>query len=321
MELGLKAIESGGPVMEGIPASLISNYVIGGSLNNPVTPHVVTLSQLTTSMQDKYLGTLIQLDGYAFDDLTATYADTSAYRNTVNLNIKNCSGNTVIVRTSGYANFAAQKVPQGRGSVYAIYTTYGTTKQLILRDPSDVKFTDPYACPLPPGTVFLEDFNSIGANNATLSLPGWKNIGEVGGVTYQNAVFGSVKCAKISAFSTGVNPVTSWLITPQINLTGTTAPKLTFLEAAGYAFGSCPFTIMVSTNYNGSNTPSASTWTTLMTINASTPTTGYATLSTVGPINLSAYIGQNVYIAFKYDGGDPTRTTTYEIDDVKVTAN
>ncbi|HMC98774.1 MAG TPA: choice-of-anchor J domain-containing protein, partial [Ferruginibacter sp.] len=93
------------------------------------------------------------------------------------------------------------------------------------------------------------------------------------------------------------------------------------LEAAGYAFGSCPFTIMVSTNYNGSNTPSASTWTTLMTINASTPTTGYATLSTVGPINLSAYIGQNVYIAFKYDGGDPTRTTTYEIDDVKVTAN
>ena len=203
MELGLKAIESGGPVMEGIPASLISNYVIGGSLNNPVTPHVVTLSQLTTSMQDKYLGTLIQLDGYAFDDLTATYADTSAYRNTVNLNIKNCSGNTVIVRTSGYANFAAQKVPQGRGSVYAIYTTYGTTKQLILRDPSDVKFTDPYACPLPPGTVFLEDFNSIGANNATLSLPGWKNIGEVGGVTYQNAVFGSVKCATISACSTG----------------------------------------------------------------------------------------------------------------------
>jgi len=35
---------------------------------------------------------------------------------------------------------------------------------------------------------------------------------------------------------------------------------------------------------------------------------------------LSAFIGQNVFIAFKYSGGDPTKTTTYEIDDVKVLA-
>ena len=321
MELGVKATVAGAPSLEAIPATLISNYVVGGSLNNPVTPHVVTLAQLTTGMQDRYLGTLIQLDGFAFNDLNATYADTSAYKNTVNLDIKNCSGNTVIVRSSGYSNFAGQRVAQGRGSIRAIYTTYGTTKQLIIRDPSDVAFTDPYACPLPPGTVFFQDFNAIGANNLALTLPGWKNVGEVGGVQYQNAVFGSTKCGKISAFSTGANPVTSWMITPPINLTGTTAPKLTFLEAAGYAFGSCPFTIMVSTNYAGSNTPSTSTWTTLMTINASTPTTGYATLTSVGNINLSAYIGQTVYIAFKYDGGDPTKTTTYEFDDVKVTAN
>lgn len=321
MELGVKATVAGAPSLEAIPATLISNYVYGGSLNNPVTPHVVTLAQLTTGMQDRYLGTLIQLDGYAFDDLTATYADTSAYKNTVNLNIKNCSGNTVIVRTSGYANFAGQRVAQGRGSILAIYTTYGTTKQLIIRDPSDVRFTDPYACPLPPGTVFMEDFNSIGANNGVLTLAGWKNIGEVGGVQYQNAVFGSTKCAKISAFSTGANPVTSWLITPQISLSGTTAPKLTFTLAAGYALGSCPFSVLVSTNYNGSNTPSASTWTQVYTTTATTPTTGYGTLTSVGNINLSAFIGQNVYIAFKYDGGDPTRTTTYEFDDVKVTAN
>ena len=321
MELGVKATVAGSPSLEAIPAALISNYVFGGSLNNPVIPHVVTLAQLTTGMQDRYLGTLIQLDGFAFTDLSATYADTSAYKNTVNLDIKNCAGNIVIVRTSGYANFAAQHVAQGRGSILAIYTTYGTTKQLLIRDPTDVRFTDPYACPLAPGTVFFEDFNGIGANNLPLNLVGWKNIGEVGGVSYQNAVFGSTKCGKISAFSTGSNPVTSWLITPPINLTGTTAPKLTFLEAAGYCLGSCPFTVMISTNYAGSNTPSTSTWTTLMTINASTPTTGYATLANVGPINLTPYIGQTVYIAFKYDGGDPTKTTTYEFDDVKVTAN
>jgi hypothetical protein len=321
MELGIKATVAGLPSLEGVPANVIDKYVFGGSLNNPVVPHVVTLAQLTTSMQDRYLGTLIQLDGFAFSNLNATYSDTSAYKSTVNLDIKNCSGQTVIVRTSAYANFAGEKVAQGRGSIYAIYTTFGTTKQLILRSPDDVKFTDAYACPLPPGTVFFQDFETIGANNGTLSLAGWKNIGETGGVSYQNAVFGSTKCAKITAFGTGASTVSSWLITPAISLTGTTAPKLTFLQAAGFATGATVLQVLVSTNYAGSNTPSTSTWTSVYSNTATTPASGFGTLASVGNINLSAYIGQTIYIAFKYDGGDPTKTTTYEFDDVKVTAN
>jgi hypothetical protein len=321
MELGVKATVAGSPSLEGIPANLVSQYVVGGSLNNPVVPHVVTLAQLTTGMQDRYLGTLIQLDGFGFTNLSATYSDTSAYKSTVNLDIKNCANQTIIVRTSAYSNFAAQKVAQGRGSIYAIYTTFGTTRQLIIRDTSDVKFTDAYACPLPPGTVFLQDFESIGANNGTLSLAGWKNIGETGGVLYQNAVFGSVKCAKISAFSTGAPTVSSWLISPAISLTGTTAPKLTFLQAAGFATGATVLQVLVSTNYAGSNTPSTSTWTSIYSNTATTPTTGFGTLASIGNLNLTPWIGQNIYIAFKYDGGDPTKTTTYEVDDVKVTAN
>jgi len=320
MMLGVKATVAGLPSLEGIPAGLISKYVIGGSLNNPVVPHVVTLSQLTTGMQDRYLGTLIQLDDYAFTDLSTTYSDTSAYKSTVNLTIKNCASQSITVRTSAYANFAAKKVAQGRGSILAIYTTFGTTKQLILRDETDVMFTNTYACPLPPGTLLLEDFEAIGANNAALVLPGWKNIGEVGNVSYQNAIFGPVKCAKISAFNTGASTVTSWLISPAINLTGATAPKLTFMNAAGYLDGVTNFRVMISTNYNGSNTPSTSTWTQLPATLATAPLSGYSAFISSGTINLSAYIGQTVYISFKYEGGDPGKTTTYEIDDVKVTA-
>ncbi len=321
MELGVKATVAGLPSIEGIPGGLIDRYVVGGSINNPVVPHVVTLAQLTTGMQDKYLGSLIQLDGFAFTNLNTTYSDTSAYKSTVNLDIRNCAGQTIIVRTSAYANFAAQQVAQGRGSIYAIYTTFGTTKQLILRSADDVKFTDPYACPLPPGTVFFQDFETIGANNGTLSLAGWKNIGETGGVSYQNAVFGSVKCAKVTAFGTGASTVSSWLITPAISLTGTTAPKLTFLQAAGFATGATVLQVLVSTNYAGSNTPSTSTWTSIYSNTATTPTSGFGTLTSIGNLNLTPWIGQTIYIAFKYDGGDPTKTTTYEFDDVKVTAN
>lgn len=320
MELGIKATVGGLPSIQGIPSNVISNYVVGGSLNNPVVATPVNLSQLTTNMQDQYLGTLIQLDGYAFTNRNATYADTSSYKNTVNLDIKNCSGSATIIRTSGYSNFAGVQVAQGRGKITAIYTTYGTTKQLIIRDTSDVQFTDPWACPLPPGTLFLEDFENIGANNGILTIPGWQNIGETGGVQYQNAVFGTTKCAKISAFNTGASNVVSWFISPAINLTGATAPKLTFTLAAGYATGPTVLQVLVSTNYNGSNTPSSSTWTQVFTQTATTPTTGYGTLTSVGNLNLSAFIGQTVYIGFKYSGGDPTKTTTYEFDNVTVTA-
>lgn len=323
IELGVKATVAGLPSIEGIPSGLLNKYVIGGSLNNPVAAKTVSVDELTTSMQDKYLGTLIELQNFAFATPTGTYSDTSAYKSTVNRDVKNCpaDGNkTIIVRTSAYANFAGQTVASGRGKLRAIYTIFGNTKQLIIRDTADVMFTNPYTCSLPPGTLLSEDFEGIGANNGTLALPGWKNIGETGGVSYQNAVFGPVKCAKITAFSTGVSNVTSWLITPQISLATATAPKLSFTNAAGYNTGTVAFKVYVSTNYTGGNNPSASTWTEIPASYATAPGTGYSAFVSSGSLSLTPYIGQNVYIGFKYTGGDPSGTTTWEIDDVKVVA-
>jgi hypothetical protein len=144
IQLGIKAIVNNSPSIEGIPNALISQYITGGSLDNPVVPKAVTLSQLTTNMQDPYLGSLIQLSNYEViaADVTKTYADTSAYKATRNITIQSCAGTStnVIIRTSGYANFASYKLPTGNGTVNAIYTTFGTTKQLLIRDTSDVKF-------------------------------------------------------------------------------------------------------------------------------------------------------------------------------------
>lgn len=333
-QLGVKATVAGLPSFEGIPGSLISKYIVGGSINNPVTPHVLTFAELNAAgtvpnipsgqpWQNKYLNTLIQLDNFAFVNLNQTYSDTSVYKATQNRDIKNCpadGNNTIIVRTSAYSNFAGKQVAQGRGSILSVYTIFNTTKQLLLRDSSDVQFTNPYACGLPPGTLLSEDFESIGANNLTLNIPNWKNIAETGGISYQNAVFGPVKCAKVTAFSTGASAVTSWLISPQVSLAGATAPKLSFTNAAGFNVGTVSFKVYISTNYTGGNNPSASTWTELPATYATAPASGFSSFVSSGDINLSAYIGQNVYIGFKYVGGDPSGTTTWEVDDVKVTA-
>jgi len=201
MEIGVKATVGGLPSLEGIPAGIISRYVIGGSLNNPVVPKLVTFADLTIPSNrgwlQPYIGTLIQLDNFAFTDLSETYSDTSAYKNTVNLDIKNCTNQTVIVRTSAYSNFAAQKVAQGRGTIYAIYTTFGSTKQLIIRDTADVKFNDPYACALPPGTLLFEDFENQTTTTTfpytITTIPGWMNAAQNASELWTSRIFSNNK--------------------------------------------------------------------------------------------------------------------------------
>lgn len=330
MALGVRATVAGNPSLEGIPGSVVSQYLIGGSLNNPVVPKVVTLADLQTNMNDKYINSLIRLEGFEFvaGDTLKTYSDTSAYKSTQNRTIDMGCGvaSSIIIRSSAYSNFAGIPLPKGNGSVTAIYTIFrssptgSATKQLIIRDTADVQLKGPRCGALPPGAVYLlnQDFESVGANNATLTLPGWKNIGETGGISYQNAVFGPVKCAKITAFGTSTAAVTSWLISPAVNLTGAAAPKLSFTNAAGFSSGTTSFKVYISANYAGSNTPSASTWTELPATFVTPPASGFSSFVSSGLISLSAYIGQTVYIGFKYQGGDPSGTTTWEVDDVKV---
>ena len=148
LQLGVTAVVGGTASVQGIPAGLISQYLIGGSLNNPVEATTVTINDLGTGLNDKYINSLIKLEGYEFvsTDTAKTYSDTSAYKSTQNRLISTGCNSTVkpTVRTSAYANFAGVKMPKGNGSITAIYTIYksatGTaTKQLIIRDTNDVK--------------------------------------------------------------------------------------------------------------------------------------------------------------------------------------
>ncbi|MBL7726823.1 MAG: choice-of-anchor J domain-containing protein [Dinghuibacter sp.] len=303
------------PTLAGIPFQQFDSYIVKGSLNNPVVPRAVTRSQLNTNFQDSLLGTLVQLDGYEFSaaDTGKTYADTSASKNSINLTIKDCSTNNIIVRTSGFASFAGQHPAGGNGKITALYTIFNSTRQLIVRDLNDIQFTGQRCA------MFEDDFNSIGANNGTLnSSVNWQNVSEVGTVKYQNAVFGSVKCAKVSAFSTGNANVTSWLISPAIPLPAGSSPKFSFTSAAGFLVGAVNFRVYVSTNYTGTGAPSAATWTQLPATMATAPASGFSAFVSSGILDLTPYAGQTVYIGYRYDGGDPGRTTTYEIDDVKI---
>ena len=315
----------GNPTLDGIPSTLFDTYISRGTYGNPVVPTVVTVSQLGTSLYDQYLGTLVQLNGFEFSkaDTSRTFADTSSAKNSFDLFIKDCGGSTIDVRTSGYANFAGMHPPGGNGTIIALYTQYRGTKQLILRDPSDLSFTNPRC------SIFEEDFSSLTTadNNLDFSFAGWKNISPAPAANWKNTVFGtSGRAVKVTAFGTGLNADTSWLITPAIALPAGTTPKLYFSTAYQFAVGPTTMHAFVSTNYNGGSNPNTATWTQLTTNanipgNTATNNSGtYSTLTSTGALNLSAYAGQTIYIAFKYTGSvSGGRTTNFEVDDISVT--
>jgi len=323
MELGVKALVDGSPSVEGIPSGLISKYVIGGSLNNPVVPIVVNQSDLGTNMQDKYLGSLIQLNNYEFGDTTLTFADTSVYKSTVNRDIKNCNGQTIIIRNSAYANFAGRKVPGGNGNVVAIYTTFGTTKQLLLPNADHVQFTGARC------NIFEEYFTSLTSadNNQEFGFAGWTNVAPNSTAKWKNTVFGSTgRAVKVTAFGTSVALDTAWLITPAIALPAGATPKFSFSTAYQFALGPTTLHAFISTNYTAGADPNGATWTQLTTdanIAGNTATNNSGTWSSTvntGLIDLTSYAGQTVYIAFKYMGGtSPVRTTNFQVDDVRIT--
>lgn len=115
-----------------------NNYIIKGTTNNPVIPKVVDITDLNSSYQNM----LVQLSNLEFSetDTSGIYADTSSSKNSVNFILKNCSNKSITLRTSGFASFAGVNVPNGNGTLTAIYSVFRTTPQLYIRDTNDVQF-------------------------------------------------------------------------------------------------------------------------------------------------------------------------------------
>lgn len=114
---------------------LISRHVFAGEDVGEVEPEKVSIQDLDES----YVNTLIQLEEVQFitADTGVTYADVPN-RQSLNRTLEDCNGNSIIVRSSGYADFANELTPGGKGALTAVYTVFGNTKQLLLRDLADV---------------------------------------------------------------------------------------------------------------------------------------------------------------------------------------
>ena len=285
-----------------------------------IEPELVTIEELTANL-DKYQSTLIRLDSVQFQEaeLGNTYAD-SVNKIDENRMLENCDQVSIIVRTSGYADFANRIVAQGKGSFIAISTRYNDLAQLVIRNIDDINLTA-NRCggggggePIDPVASVEEFFNSAVAYT-DISIEGWTNIFVQGDRKWQGKTFQTEKYVQATGYNSGLTNMETWLITPPvINTTGD--KKLTFKCAQAYWEHTInePITVMASLDFDGTNFSTA-TWTALQ---ANLPTSSNANYEWVesGEVSLASFVG-NVAIGFKYVGSD-TESTSIELDDVMV---
>lgn len=271
-----------------------------------VQPEVVTISQINSNLQSK----LIKLENVQFStsELGKTYADAIA-QTSQNRILEDCDGNTIVVRTSGYANFAKDTVPENRGSLIAIVGEFNGTIQLYIRTPQEVKFTE-NRC----GPYLLKNFEDNSATSGGWLVKNYEGTTEITtnpAWQWAAASFSGQYFAKASAFNTGTSGCESWLVSPPVDLSSSSVPGLTFRSA--YNFTGPDIELYVSTNYSGGAISSA-TWTQLP---FNLPTTGGYAWANSGVVPLTGFKTSNVRIAFKFTGSTST-SKTWEVDDIMI---
>jgi hypothetical protein len=168
-------VEENGQFSEiGVTENQERDNFVRGFLGQPLTPKIVSVSQLNPSL----VSTLITIEGVQFTkaDTAQTWADAPSLTS-LNRTVETCGGIQLLVRTSGFADFAVLKTPTGKGAITGVLGVYNTDYQLYIRDTSDVKMTDA-RCGASNGTETLVDISSIRAlfTGTTTAVPSGRKI-------------------------------------------------------------------------------------------------------------------------------------------------
>lgn len=298
-----------------IPETLLGTIILPTGNTQLVSPKAFTITELSEAQ----LNTFIQLSEVQFIDADQgnTYAD-AAQQFSLNNNLEDCDGNQIIVRSSGYSDFADEVIPSGNGTVRAILTAFQGNYQLTLNFSTNVNLLDARCDgstgggPGGGGGGSDDNFNIDFENFADFDLieiEGWLNVATEGDRVWQKRSFDENGYAELKAYQ-DTNPKTeAWLVTPAI----ATAEKSTLNFRSSMAFYEHDgLEILVSTDFGGDVT--SADWQTITAPLASGSNDNYEWVSS-GEIDLAQY-GSDIHIAFKYSGTAAANTTTYYLDDI-----
>ncbi|MCR5014032.1 MAG: DUF5689 domain-containing protein [Bacteroidales bacterium] len=290
------AMYNGLPQLSGFEAD---GHIVILANDKDIEPVETTLADVVAG---NHLAGLVKLSNVMFTD-RGTFADPTGYGNRTLVDPSNLT-QSVIVRTSNYANFANDSLPQGVGSMVAIASVYNTTWQLMIRSSSELDF-EGYnpgggdAMTLPYYQSFASNFGTYTTFDA-LGDQSWE-------IDYSTA--------KMAGYANGVNYANEdWLISSPVSLADADGVSMTMTYIARY-FNNLDedITIQVSSDYQTGD-PNDATW---VQVPASwTSGSDWNTFAQT-TIDLSQFVGQTVRVAVKYLSTD-VKAGTIEVQSIAI---
>ena len=284
----------------------LSNFEADGHIiilanDRPIQPAEATIADIVTG---KYLGGLVKLSNVMFTD-KGTFADPTGYGSRTLVDPSNLT-QSVIVRTSNYANFANDSLPQGTGNLIAIATVYNQTWQLLIRSAKELEF---------------DGYNPGGGGDGAMTLPYYQSFASNFGTYSTYDVAGAqsweidYSTAKMTGFENSINYANEdWLISSPVSFEGVNGVSMTMTYIARY-FNNLneDITTQVSTDYQSGN-PNDATW---ERIPASWVSGSDWSTFAQTTIDLSKFAGQVVRVAVKYLSTDQ-KAGTIEVQSIAI---
>ncbi|MEA2041699.1 MAG: DUF5689 domain-containing protein [Bacteroidota bacterium] len=287
-----------------IEEPMIQDYMFKSGGGVVIEPELISFNQFNTAR----INTIVKIENvqFALSDLGGTFAD-AVNQKDYSRTLETCEGNSEMVRTSGYADFAGNTIPSGNGTFTGILNYYNGDYQLVVREPEELDM-EGQRC----GAFFSEDFNDGLGSFTSFNLLGDQN------TWVQDSHSGTTYAIMSGYYSKAYEESEDWMLSSGFDFSTIDNPVLTFKHAVNYGYyggWEDDIKVLISTDYDGESEPSSATWTEL---SFNMPAGDSWNFINSGDIDLSTYGGESsVYIAFEYQSPS-NNATTWEVDWIRL---
>ena len=285
--------------------------IIKQASGRDITPKLLSIDEINFDLVNQ----LVKIEDVQFSpgDLNATYAIVAG-QSSKNITLEDCFGKSVLLRTSGFANFAGDSIAKGKGSIVLIVDRFNNDLQVKIRSYDEINMLGERCSgvTLEAGAVLSKDFD-----DNSITSGGWLVQQVIGTSTWETSTLGGAAdpYAKISNYNGSNSACENWLISPKIKFVGQN-PTISFDNDGNYQ--GPHLQLMVSIDYDGISDPNIATWTDISsTVTWDSDLFGWGFQNT-GDIDLSSFANKSVHIAYKYTGSD-TDGSTWEVDEIIIT--
>lgn len=324
-------IQNRGDVVS-IPNSMIGDFILRTEEKSEIVP----LPMKIDDFSDELKNILVEINNIQFDpnlvkeDNRFSFASNPVDRYDGIRQMISCETEaTTFLSTSTFSNFKSLLLPVGSGSIEGILTRdfYDENYVIMVNSPDKLLMNaercDPEyldcgnSNPQNNRVIFEENFDGV-TSNTTLNSRGWTNVNVSGGEKkFTPALSAGNRILRISAYNTIESPLESWLVTPGIDLTNSSDEHLIFDMLSSYDNGLL-MKVFLTSDFTGD--PGTTTWTELNANIPLGPSGSNSTIFRESKIDISCLEGE-VWIGFRYLGSAPDKTTTYDLDNIRITAN